>query len=70
MLVAIRSYIQHQQMVTQAQLQREFNVNADALEPILALLMQRQEIRQVDVEYCKKQCQDCETPLYYEWIKT
>ncbi len=69
MLVAIRDFIQNQKMVTFSQLQREFNMGSQALEPILALLMQRQEIRQLDVEYCKKQCQDCETPQYYEWIK-
>lgn len=70
MLKAIRSFIQTQHMVTQLQLQREFNLNSDVLEPILALLIQRQEVRLLDVEYCKKQCQDCETPQYYEWIKT
>ncbi len=69
MLVAIRDFIQNQKMVTFSQLQREFNMGSEALEPILALLMQRQEIRQLDVEYCKKQCQDCETLQYYEWIK-
>jgi hypothetical protein len=64
MLVAIRDFIQNQKMVTLSQLQREFNMHSEVLEPILALLMQRQEIRQLDVEYCKKQCQDCETPQY------
>lgn len=68
MLAAIRSFIQTHHMVTPSQLKREFEVSEDTLEPILNLLIARQEVQKVDVDYCKKDCQDCETPVYYEWV--
>jgi hypothetical protein len=69
MLGNIRNYIQKSQMVSQEQLMREFDIKASALEPILELLVQRKEIRQIEGDLCGKRCQDCQGPIYYEWIE-
>jgi hypothetical protein len=69
MLSNIREFIQQNQMVTQEQLAREFQISYSALEPILDLLILRQEIRKIEGELCGKRCGDCEAPIYYEWQK-
>ena len=68
MLTAIRHYIQENRMVSQAQLLRQFQLETSALEPMLIILMQRQEIKQIDPDLCHEQCADCESPIYYELI--
>jgi hypothetical protein len=68
MLAAIREYIAHQHMVTENQLVLQFNLEQSALSPMIELLIQRQEIQIIESDACKKQCQDCESPIYYEWI--
>lgn len=70
MLAAIREYIAHQHLVTENQLILQFNIEQSALLPMLELLIQRQEIHIIEQDACKKQCQDCESPIYYEWIAT
>lgn len=69
MLAAIREFIQEQKIVTETQLLRQFNIEFSALEPMLAILEQRQEIAKMEQDVCQKQCQDCESPHYYTWIQ-
>ena len=68
MLAAIRQFIQEQKIVTETQLLRQFNIELSVLEPMLAILEQRQEIAKMKQDVCQKQCQDCESPNYYNWI--
>lgn len=68
MLVAIREYIAKQHFVTENQLMNQFKIDQSALLPMLELLIQRHEIQIIEGDLCKKQCQDCESPIYYEWI--
>ena len=69
MLSKIRDYIRKSDMVSHDQLQREFGLSLSSLEPILDLLIQRHEIRKIEGELCSKRCQDCQGPIYYEWIE-
>lgn len=68
MLAAIRQFIKEQNMVTETQILRQFKIELSALEPMLAILEQRQEIEKMTQDVCQKQCQDCESPNYYAWI--
>jgi|LakMenEpi03Aug12_release.lakeMendotaPanAssembly.Ray.scaffolds.fasta_scaffold3598105_1 hypothetical protein len=68
MLAAIRSYIQTEKIVSEAQLLRTFNLSQTVLEPMLDILQQRQEIQEVDATACGQECFDCESPRYYQWL--
>lgn len=68
MLIAIRTYVQKQQMVTQKQLERHFQISALVLQPMLDILIARHDIREVVEDVCQSDCQDCESPKYFEWM--
>lgn len=70
MLMAIRSFIQEHQLVTEQQLVLHFKVDPGVLTPMLDLLLQRHEIVVVSPDLCQEQCQDCDNPVYYQWIFT
>ena len=68
MLAAIRTFIQEQNIVTERQLILHFHIDVTALEPMLAILKQRREIEVIEQDVCRKDCHDCENPIYYAWI--
>lgn len=70
MLSVIRDYIQQEKCVSQEQLCREFDMSDSAIEPILQLLVERNEIHKIEGDLCGTRCQDCAGPIYYEWKKT
>ncbi len=71
MLLAIRNYMQHNRVVSVEQLSREFRIAAEALEPIMAIWINKALIRKLSQkEGCGTSCRGCQpTPIaYYEWI--
>ena len=70
MLLQIRDYIQREHVVSTQQLAREFHVDDEALQPMLAIWLRRGVIRQCQEKVaCKSSCFRCGTkaPVYYEF---
>jgi len=69
-LLALRDFIQHHQVVSLEQLTREFRIAPEALVPILSIWMNKSVIRRaIDKEGCGTTCQSCRPKqlTYYEW---
>lgn len=67
MLLQIRDYIRHQQVVSNQQIAREFNLDLPALEPMLDLWLRKKVIARAQEPACKSPCFKCKTqqPLVY-----
>ncbi len=71
MLFALRDYIAKEKRVSLKQLARAFKVDVAALEPMLAVWVQRREIvKEVIQNACKSSCLMCsqEAPIYYCYL--
>ena len=66
MLKAIHHYIKAQRLVSLKELCSNFNITAEALEPILTRLIIRGDIIEAEQSTCKELCHDCESPRYFE----
>ena len=66
MLKAIHEYIKEQRLVSFKELGINFDMTPEALEPIIARLIARGDIREAAQSSCKELCQDCESPRYFE----
>lgn len=71
MLLAIRNYMQHHRVASTEQLSREFQIAAEALEPIMAIWINKALIRKLNQkESCGTSCRSCQPKpiVYYEWL--
>lgn len=71
MLLQIRDFIQREKVVSTQQLAREFRIDEQALEPMLAIWIRRGVIRECEGKpTCKSSCFRCGTkaPVYYQFI--
>lgn len=72
MLLAIRSYIKQEKIVGQTQIARYFQVDQQALQPMLDILIRKKVIQVVDgLDGCQKSCQSCPVNLekYYQILE-
>ena len=71
MLLQLRDFIHEQLVVSTQQLSRAFHVEAQALQPMLDIWVQRGVIRQChEKTACQSSCfrNDCKTLVFYQFI--
>jgi len=72
MLLQIRDYIQRQQVVSTQQLTREFHVDEQALQPMLAIWESKGVISKCQEKVtCKSSCFGCgsNVPVFYQFVR-
>lgn len=70
MLLQIRDYIKREQVVSTQQLSREFNIDEQALQPMLAIWESKGTIQQCHQQTtCQSSCFKCKTtqPVFYSY---
>jgi len=70
MLLKIRDYIQQHGHVSTHQIQREFHIDAAALEPMLAQWVRKGVIHMHTQQGCKKTCGGCRPSSQNKWDQT
>ena len=71
MLLQIREFIRTQQVVSTQQLSREFHIDEQALQPMLAIWLHRGVIRACEEKVaCKSSCSKCSSnaPIFYQYV--
>lgn len=71
MLLQILDFIQREQMVSTQQLTREFHVDEQALQPMLAIWIKKGLIKPCEEKVaCQSSCFRCNpnAPVYYQYI--
>ena len=71
MLLQIRDYIQREQVVSTQQLAREFHLDEQALQPMLAIWIHRGVIQQCqEKSACQSSCFRCnsQSPQFYQFF--
>lgn len=71
MLLQIRDFIHREQVVSTQQLTREFQVDEQALQPMLDIWIRKGVIRQCqDKASCQSSCFRCskKVPMYYQYV--
>jgi hypothetical protein len=71
MLLQIRDFIQRERVVSTQQINREFHLDDQALEPMLAIWVRRGIIRRCDEKQdCQSSCVGCQTnrPVFYQYM--
>ena len=71
MLLQIREFIQRERVVSTQQLHREFHVDDEALQPMLAVWVRRGVISKCDAKQdCTSSCLGCHTnrPVFYQYM--
>lgn len=64
MLLQIRDFIRKHGFISKDQLLREFMIAEDALEPMLAIWLERKIIREWQEGECKNPCMKCRNTWY------
>lgn len=71
MLLQIRDYLRRERVASNQQIAREFGLDLDALEPMLALWLRKGVIACCQQSSaCKSRCFKCKTPpVYYQYLE-
>lgn len=70
MLLQIRNYIKQHGHVSTLQIQREFHIDAAALEPMLAQWVQKGVLQVHAKQGCQKTCGGCRSENKNNWEQT
>ena len=70
MLLAVRNFIQTYGVVSSEQLSREFQIPAEALDPMLEIWIAKGVVQKLASKHCGSSCQTCRprSIAYYEAI--
>lgn len=70
MLLQLRDYIKKQKLVSIAQMTREFNIDTQALKPMMEILIKKGIVRKEQkIASCTDLCSSCKMgdAIYYSW---
>jgi len=72
MLLQIRDYIEREKVVSTQQLQREFHLDEQALQPMLAIWVNKKVISPCEAKSaCMSRCFGCDSnrPQFYQFLR-
>lgn len=73
MLLQIRDFLRREQVASNQQIAREFQIDTQALQPMLDLWMRKGVIKYCqEKSACQSRCFKCQTqpPIYYQYCHT